>query len=55
MLLFILLPRNWNEFPTVTTISSFNHPVTELHFPAVTICTDSQYYVYGMARTLMNM
>ena len=24
--------------PTITTISSFNVPVTELEFPAVTVC-----------------
>ena len=42
-------------FPTITTVSSFDHPVAGMDFPAVTVCTDSQYNIYGMSRMLLNM
>ena len=50
----MLLFRSWQENPSVTTVTSVTYPVTDLTFPAVTLCTDTQYNVFGMTRMLLN-
>ena len=50
-----LMFRSWYENPAITTVVSLTHPVTKLDFPAVTVCTDAQYNLFGMTRMLLNM
>jgi hypothetical protein len=33
----------WQNNPTITTIESLNFPISEIHFPAVTICPNVRY------------
>ena len=46
--------RNWNENPTLTTMSSYDFPVGNLTFPAVTICAEVEHHKFGTVRTLLN-
>ena len=32
----------WNNQPTLTTLDSTNHPVWEIDFPAITICSPNK-------------
>ena len=47
--------RSWQQNPTITTVSTFFYPVTEMQFPTVTICPEEmEPDKWGFMRSLMN-
>ncbi len=48
-LVFSSTERAWELSPTITTMESTTRPVSELPFPAVTVCPDRDTHVDNVA------
>ena len=35
---------NWQENQVITTLKTMTKPITDLHFPSITICADGQHF-----------
>ena len=47
--------QSWQEEPTITTVSTFSYPVTDMQFPTVTICPEEMDIdKWGFMRSLLN-